>query len=74
MNEKQRYLPRFFGKTNIFAEIFLEIGQLHLKSVTSMTRDLRHQKRLRDTMRVSLSPIIPRWESLIAAKQAHGSH
>ena len=29
---------------------------------------------VRDTLRVSLSSIIPRWERLVAAKQAQGSH
>ena len=34
----------------------------------------RNRLDVRDTLRVSLSSIIPRWERLIAAKQAQGSH
>jgi len=35
---------------------------------------LRNRLDVRDTLRVSLSSIIPRWERLVAAKQVKGSH
>jgi len=34
----------------------------------------RNRLDVRDTLRVSLSSIIPRWERLVATKQADGSH
>ena len=34
----------------------------------------RNRLDVRDTLRVSLNSIIPRWERLVAAKQAQGSH
>ena len=44
-------------------------------SVMAATKT-KPQNRLdvRDTLRVSLSFIIPRWKRLVAAKQAQGSH
>jgi len=34
----------------------------------------RNRLDVRDLLRVSMSPIIPRWERLVAAKQTQGSH
>ena len=34
----------------------------------------RNRLDVRDKLRMSLSSIIPRWERLVAAKQAQGSH
>ena len=35
---------------------------------------LRSRLDISNTLRVSLSPIIPRWDHLVAGKQAQGSH
>ena len=44
-------------------------------SVMAATKTkLRNRLDVRDTLRVSLSTMIPRWERLVAAKQAQGSH
>ena len=62
MSEKQTSLLRVFGN----------------RSAPSYESDVDVEgpttsKTLRDTLRVSLSPITSRWESLVAATQAHGS-
>ena len=44
-------------------------------SVMAATKTKLHNRQdVRDILRVSLSSIIPRWERLVAAKQAQGSH
>lgn len=42
--------------------------------MTATKTKARNRLDVRDTLRVSLSSIIPNWERLVAAKQAHCSH
>lgn len=43
-------------------------------AVTATKTKLRSRLNISDTLRVSLSPIKPRWDRLVAEKQAQGSH
>ncbi|XP_071044165.1 protein FAM200A-like [Parasteatoda tepidariorum] len=43
-------------------------------AVTATKTKQRNKLELSNTLRVSLSPITPRWTRLIAKKQAQGSH
>ena len=43
-------------------------------AMTTTKTKLRSRLDIRNTLRVSLSPIGPRWDRLIAEKQAQGSH
>ena len=43
-------------------------------AMASTKTEPRNRLDVRDTLRVSLSSIIPRWERLVAAKQVKGSH
>ena len=43
-------------------------------AVTATKTRLRSPLDISNTLRVSLSPITPRWEHLVAGKQAQGSH
>ena len=43
-------------------------------AVTATKTRLRSKLDIRDTLPVSLSPITPRWDHLVAGKQAQGSH
>lgn len=43
-------------------------------AVTATKTKLRSRLDMRNTLRVSLSPITPRWDHLVAEKQAQGSH
>ena len=43
-------------------------------AVTATKTRLRSRLDISNTLRVSLSPITPRWDHLVAGKQAQGSH
>ena len=43
-------------------------------AVTATETRLQSRLDISNTLRVSLSPITPRWEHLVAGKQAQGSH
>ncbi|XP_071402312.1 SCAN domain-containing protein 3-like [Centroberyx affinis] len=43
-------------------------------AMTATKTKLRNRLDIRNTLRVSLSPITPRWDRLVAGKQAQGSH
>ena len=43
-------------------------------AVTAAKTRLQRRLDISNTLRVSLSPITPRWDHLVAGKQAHGSH
>ncbi|XP_068112177.1 SCAN domain-containing protein 3-like isoform X1 [Hyperolius riggenbachi] len=45
-----------------------------LSAVTATKTRSRNRLDMRNTLRVSLSPITPRWDKLVAGKQAQGSH
>ena len=43
-------------------------------AVTATKTKLRNRLDISNTLRVSLSPFTPRWDRLVAQKQAQGSH
>ncbi|XP_078241910.1 SCAN domain-containing protein 3-like [Pogona vitticeps] len=43
-------------------------------AMTATKTKLRNRLDIKDTLRVALSPIPPRWDHLVAGKQAQGSH
>ena len=43
-------------------------------AVTATKTKLQSRLDISNTLRVSLSPIIPRWDHLVVGKQAEGSH
>ncbi|XP_059799794.1 SCAN domain-containing protein 3-like [Hypanus sabinus] len=48
-----------------------EVG---FSAMNAVKTKLRNRQDIRNPLRVSLSPIIPRWDRLVAGKQAQGSH
>ncbi|KAJ8263193.1 hypothetical protein COCON_G00156500 [Conger conger] len=49
-------------------------GEAGFSAVTATKTKLRSRLDIKNTLRVSLSPITPRWDLLVAKKQAQGSH
>lgn len=50
------------------------LGEAGFSAVTATETKQRNKLNISNTLRVSLSPIAPRWNHLVAKKQAQGSH
>ncbi|GAA6089165.1 SCAN domain-containing protein 3-like [Tachysurus ichikawai] len=89
LKEFERYFPPTKDPRTVMAE-YPEIATTALKSLlpfptsylceagfsamTATKTKQRNKLDISNTLRVSLSPITPRWNHLIAKKQAQGSH